>query len=173
MLVSEVFRNVLLTILCYVYIILMIYFAGKLDKWLNISQRTSRKFLHAMIGNLPFIIPFFTSTVFPVLVAAPFILVTYLATPYTPINRMNRLKDLANLTEKGHSLGLFFYAVSYTFLALFFASKPMVIAAGILPMASGDSAAHRQEWALYRRDCRSARLHRAQAGTGSAAASAR
>lgn len=45
------------------------------------------------------------------------------------------------MTEEGHHLGLVFYAVSYTFLAIFFSSKPYVIAAGILPMAYGDSVA--------------------------------
>jgi phytol kinase len=35
---------------------------------------------------------------------------------------------------------LVFYAISYTLLALFFASQPYVVAAGILPMAYGDSA---------------------------------
>jgi len=45
------------------------------------------------------------------------------------------------MTEEGHPLGPFFYAVSYTVLALFFASEPYVVAAGVLPMAYGDSAA--------------------------------
>jgi len=95
-----------------------------------------------MIGNLPFIIPFFTSNMFPVLVAAPFILVTFFASPYFPFKGVNkRLKALADITEEGHHLGLIFYSVSYTFLALFFASNPYVIAAGILPMAYGDVAA--------------------------------
>jgi dolichol kinase len=95
-----------------------------------------------MIGNLPFIIPFFTLNVFPVLVAAPFIVVTFLASPYSPSKAVSKnLKGLADITEEGHHLGLVFYAVSYTLLALFFASKPYIIAAGILPMAYGDSAA--------------------------------
>jgi len=139
---EEVFVNVLLMLLCYVYILFIIFVSGKMDKLLHISQKASRKFLHAMIGNLPFIIPFFTSSIYPVLVAAPFILVTLLASPYSPFKDVNkRLKGLADITEEGHHLGLVFYAVSYTFLALFFASKSYVIAAGILPMAYGDSAA--------------------------------
>jgi len=105
-----------------------------MPKLLNVSHKVSRKFLHAMIGNLPFIIPFFTSNVYPVLVAAPFILVTLFASPYSPSKSISRrLKGLADITEEGHHLGLVFYAISYTFLALFFASKPYVVAAGILP----------------------------------------
>ncbi len=142
MFTKEVFVNVLLMLLCYVYILFIIFVSSKMDKLLHISQKTSRKFLHAMIGNLPFIIPFFTSNIYPVLVAAPFILVTFFASPYSPFKNVGkRLKGLADITEKGHNLGLVYYAVSYTFLALFFASKPYVIAAGILPMAYGDSAA--------------------------------
>ena len=139
---KEVFLNVLLMLLCYVYILFIIFVSSKMDKLLHISQKASRKFLHAMIGNLPFIIPFFTSNIYPVLVAAPFILVTFFASPYSPFKTVSkRLKGLADITEEGHHLGLVFYAISYTFLALLFASQPYVIAAGILPMAYGDSVA--------------------------------
>jgi dolichol kinase len=142
MLNGEVFTNILLMLLCYVYIVFIILVSSKMDKLLHISQKTSRKFLHAMIGNLPFIIPFFTANIYPTLVAAPFTVVTFLASPYSPLKRNNkRLKGLADITEEGHPLGLVFYAVSYTFLAFFFASRPYVIAAGILPMAYGDAAA--------------------------------
>jgi dolichol kinase len=113
-----------------------------MDKNLHTSRKASRKFLHMMIGNFPFIIPFFTSNIYPVLVAAPFIFLTFFTSPYSPFKNISkRLKGLADITEEGHHLGLVFYAVSYTFLALFFASKPCVIAAGVLPMAYGDSAA--------------------------------
>lgn len=139
---EEVFVNILLVFLCYVYILFTIFVSGKMDKLLHVSRKASRKFLHMMIGNLPFIIPFFTSNFYPVLVAAPFILVTFFVSPYSPFKNVSkRLKGLADITEEGHHLGLVFYAVSYTFLALFFASKPCVVAAGILPMAYGDSVA--------------------------------
>lgn len=109
---------------------------------MSISQKASRKFLHAMIGNLLFAIPFFTSNIYPVLVAAPFILIMLLASSYSPFKDISgRFKGLAETTEEGHPLGLAYYAISYTFLALFFASKPYVIAAGILPMAYDDSVA--------------------------------
>jgi len=142
MLNGEVFTNILLMLLCYFYIVLIILVSSKMDKHLHISQKASRKFLHAMIGNLPFIIPFFTANIYPTLVAAPFTVVTFLASPYSPLKNNNkRLKGLADITEEGHPLGLVFYAISYTFLAFFFASKSYVIAAGILPMAYGDAAA--------------------------------
>lgn len=140
--VEELRLNILLMLLCYVYILILILVSSKMDKLLNISRKSSRKFLHIMIGNLPFIIPFFTLNIFPTLIAASFILVTFLASPYSPLNNIGRrLKGLADITEQGHQLGLVYYAVSYAFLAFFFTPKPYVIAAGILPMAYGDAAA--------------------------------
>jgi phytol kinase len=138
---GEVSWNVLLMLLCYGYILLVIIVSSKMPDILNVSQKTSRKFLHAMIGNLPFVIPFFTSNIYPVLVAAPFILVTFLASPYSLIKNRKRLGGLADIAEEGHPLGLVFYTISYTLLAFFFTSEPYFIAAGILPMAYGDSAA--------------------------------
>jgi phytol kinase len=142
LIIEEVSANILLMFVCYAYILFIIFASSKMYSRLHISRKTSRKFLHAMIGNLPFVIPFFTANIYPVIVAAPFILVTFLACPYCPFpNISKKLKGLADMTEEGHHLGLVFYAVSYTFLAVFFASKAYIIAAGILPMAYGDSAA--------------------------------
>jgi len=53
-----------------------------------------------MIGNFPFIIPFFTSDVYLVLVAAPFILETFFTSPYSPFEKISkRLKGLVDITE--------------------------------------------------------------------------
>jgi len=136
----EVLWNLMLMLLCYGYVIVVVLVSGKLPGTLRISQKNSRRFLHVMIGNLPFVIPFFTSNIYPVLVAAPFILVTFLASPYSPFES-DRFERLTNITEEGHPLGLVYYAISYTLLAFFFASEPYIVAAGILPMAYGDSAA--------------------------------
>jgi phytol kinase len=132
----------LLMLMCYGYIVGVILVSKRLGPMLHVSQRASRKFLHAMIGNFPFVIPFFRGHIFPVLVAAPFIPVTFLATPYSPVQGLrDRMEGLAHLTEEGHYMGLVLYAVSYTVLALLFVSRPWIIAAGILPMAYGDSVA--------------------------------
>ncbi len=112
--------NVLLMLLCYGYIVVVIFVSGRLEKPFNISRKSSRKFLHAMIGNLPFAIPFFTIGIFPFLVAAPFILVTFLASPYTPLKSISRrLKGLSAISEEGHPFGLVFYAISYAVLRCF------------------------------------------------------
>jgi dolichol kinase len=98
-----------------------------------------------MIGNFVYIIPFFTFTTFPAnfpfFVAAPFILLTLLVSPYSPINLKNKISGLTDITTGGHHFGLVLYAISYTVLAFFFSAKPYVIIAGILPMAFGDAAA--------------------------------
>jgi dolichol kinase len=126
--------NILVMAGCYAYVVAMIL----VSEWLPFPRAVSRKFLHAMIGNLPFAMPLFTAPIYPFLVATPFIAVTFLATPYSPVKLPGRL---GGLTEEGHSMGLVMYAVSYAVLAWFFGAKPYVVAAGILPMAYGDSSA--------------------------------
>jgi phytol kinase len=143
---NDFLANLALLLICYAYVLLVIAASGKLDSFFGISRKLARKFLHMMIGNLPFLIPFFTFNSFPMnfpfFVAAPFMLVTFLATPYSPLKGLGRkFRGLGGITEQGHQLGLVFYAVSYTVLAFFFSAKPYVIAAGILPMAYGDASA--------------------------------
>jgi phytol kinase len=138
---SETPWNIFLTLLCYGYVLLIIAVSSRMAAVFGISWGASRKFLHAMIGNLLFLIPFFTSGIYPVLVAAPFIPITFLASPYSPIKKAKGLRILSGITEEGHPLGLVLYAISYSVLALFFAAEPYVIAAGIMPMSYGDSAA--------------------------------
>jgi hypothetical protein len=58
-----------------------------------------------IIGNLPFIIPFFTIKIFPALVATPFILVTFFASPYSPAKNVSqKLKDLTDIIEEGQRI---------------------------------------------------------------------
>jgi phytol kinase len=146
MLDDTLLLNIFLLAMCYTYVSIVILVSVKASKLFGFSVKSSRKFLHIMIGNLPFLIPLFTLNSlplnFPFFVAAPFVLVTFLATPYSPARTLSdRIKGLTGITEDGHHLGLVYYAFSYTVLALFFASKPYVIAAGILPMAYGDASA--------------------------------
>ncbi len=135
--------NVGLLGLCYLYIIAVILIASKIKD--RLPPNFSRKFLHIMIGNFIFVIPFFTLTtlplIFPFFVAAPFIIVTFLFSPLSPINLSGKVSGLAEITGGGHKYGLVLYALSYSILALFFSSKPYIIASGILPMAYGDAAA--------------------------------
>jgi phytol kinase len=127
---------------CYLYITLIIFLSGIIKRRGIIDAKTSRKFLHAMIGTLPIIMPYFSDGLYPFLVASPFILVTFLATQYSPFpNLINRLGSLRELTEEGHSSGLVLYAISYTVLTYLYGMRPYIVAAGIFPMAYGDSLA--------------------------------
>lgn len=97
----------------YLYIELLIIVAGQLDDRPTLSRKTSRKFLHAMIGSLPLIMSFFPEPIFPFLVASPFMLVTFLVSPYSPSPSLSeRLSSLSEITEEGHSVGLIFYSIS-------------------------------------------------------------
>ncbi len=134
--------NLVVMAACYLYVVLIILFSGALRRTGIISPTISRKFLHAMIGNLPLIMPYFTDAIYPFLVASPFIVVTFLATPYSPLqNFLDRLGNLGELTEVGHSTGPLMYAISYTLLAYLYGASPYIVAAGIFPMAYGDSSA--------------------------------
>lgn len=139
---QTLFTNLIVMLLSYIYIISMIFVSNKMGKIFMWSQKTSRKVLHILIGNFPFILPFFSESIFPVMVAAPFVLLTFLVSPYSPIKSLKGiLFGLQDTTEKGHPLGLVYYAISYTVLAASFFYTPYVIAAGILPMAYGDGVA--------------------------------
>jgi phytol kinase len=138
---TELQTNLAVMVACYLYIVAVILIAGYLKRGV-LDPKTSRKFLHSMIGNLPLIMPFFTQSIFPFLVASPFILVTFLATPYSPFPWLTeKLSSLSDLTEEGHHTGLVLYAISYTALAYLFGTQPYIAAAGIFPMAYGDSLA--------------------------------
>jgi dolichol kinase len=144
MLNAEAWANLALLGSCYGYILIVIFVTGKIGR--GLSRNSSRKFLHIMIGNLPFLIPFFSYNTFPLnfpfFVAVPFVFVTFLVSPYSPVKSLSgKMPELTEVTKGGHQLGLVFYAISYTILAWFFSARPYVIAAGILPMAYGDAAA--------------------------------
>ena len=140
---AEIIMNSVLLVLCYAYIVATIFIAVRIKT--RFPTNLMRKFLHIMIGNFVYVIPFFTFTTFPAnfpfFVASPFIILTLLASPSSPINLKNKISGLTEITTGGHQFGLVLYAISYTVLAFFFSTKPYVIIAGILPMAFGDAAA--------------------------------
>ena len=139
----EILINLGLLGACYFYIIAIILVTGKIKD--RMPANLSRKFLHIMIGNFIFLIPFFTLRTFPLsfpfFVASPFILVTFLFSPASPVDLSGKLSGLAEVTGGGHKYGLVLYAVSYSILALLFSKDSYAIAAGVLPMAYGDAAA--------------------------------
>ncbi len=96
----------------------------------------SRKILHIMVGNIVFILPLFqTREVMAFVAAAPFIVLTFLISPHSPI------KSLSKVSLAGHGLGLVYYAISWTILAYFFFDHMWIVGVGILAMSYGDGFA--------------------------------
>jgi dolichol kinase len=119
----------------YIYVIVLILFTEKiLSKKYPVQ---SRKFLHIMTGNIAFILPLFqTRWVMAFVAAGPFILFTFLMSPYSPIKSMR-----GKTSEAGHGLGLVYYAITWTVLAYVFFDHREIIAMGILAMSYGDGLA--------------------------------
>jgi phytol kinase len=119
----------------YIYVAALIVFTEKV-----FSKRypvQSRKFLHIMTGNIAFILPLFeTREIMAFVAAGPFILFTFLMSPYSPIKSMR-----GKTSEAGHGLGLVYYAITWTVLAYAFFDHREIIAMGILAMSYGDGLA--------------------------------
>jgi phytol kinase len=119
----------------YIYVAVLILFTEKIFAKRYPVQ--SRKFLHIMTGNIAFILPLFETRVIMAFVAAgPFILFTFLMSPYSPIKSMR-----GKTSEAGHGLGLVYYAITWTILAYVFFDHREIIAMGILAMSYGDGLA--------------------------------
>lgn len=89
-----------------------------------------------MVGNIFLLLPLFeTRWVMAFLAAAPFIALTFLVSPYSP------LKVVSGTSAIGHGLGLVYYSISWTILAFMFFDSPEIIAIGIIAMSYGDGFA--------------------------------
>jgi phytol kinase len=119
----------------YIYVAVLIVFTEKVFSKKYPVQ--SRKFLHIMTGNIAFILPLFeTREIMAFVAAGPFILFTFLMSPYSPIKSMR-----GKTSEAGHGLGLVYYAITWTMLAYAFFDHREIIAMGILAMSYGDGLA--------------------------------
>jgi len=137
--VFEVLTDLILALLCYIYVFSLVFISNQLPNYLLVSKKTARKVLHIMMGNIVFLLPFFTFHLVPILISLSITVLNFLVSPYSPLKNVN--KSLFEITEEGHPLGLVFYALSYTVLTVLFVSNPVIIMVGILPMAYGDAAA--------------------------------
>jgi len=119
----------------YTYVALLLVFTEKVfSKYYPVQ---SRKFLHIMTGNIAFILPLFdTAWVMAFIAAGPFILFTFLMSPYSPIKSLR-----GKTSEAGHGLGLVYYAITWTVLAYVFFDHREIIAMAILAMSYGDGLA--------------------------------
>jgi phytol kinase len=118
----------------YGYVALLL---GVTEKVLVRHPETSRKVLHIMVGNIAFLLPIFvTREMMAFVAAAPFVFLTFLMSPHTP------LKSIRGKTSSaGHSMGLVYYAITWTVLAYLFFDHMIVIAIGIFAMSYGDGFA--------------------------------
>jgi dolichol kinase len=118
----------------YIYVAIMLIVT---EKVLSKYPSVSRKILHIMVGNIAFLLPIFqTKEVMAFLAAGPFILFTFLMSPYTPIKSIRGKTSAA-----GHGMGLVYYAITWTILAYLFFDNMVIIAIGILAMSYGDGLA--------------------------------
>jgi len=117
----------------YVYVAILLFLS---EKVLKSHPLISRKFLHIMVGNIFFVLPLFEHAwVMSFVAAAPFILLTFLVSPYSP------LKIVSETSAAGHGMGLVYYSISWTVLAYAFFDRPEIIAIGIVAMSYGDGLA--------------------------------
>jgi phytol kinase len=120
-------------LIVYLYVIILLIITEKVIKNLSVG----RKILHIMVGNIAFILPVFaTREIMVFIAAAPFIVLTFLISPYTPIKSIR-----GKTSSAGHSMGLVYYSVSWTVLAYLFFNNMVVIAIGIFAMSYGDGFA--------------------------------
>ncbi len=97
-----------------------------------------RKMVHILIGNIVFIWWIFDSRyIMAFLAAAPFAFLLFLATPYSPFRGLDD-SFLKHATSQGHSLGLVYYAISWTILALLLFNHLVVAGVAIVAMSYGD-----------------------------------
>ena len=128
-------HNDILGVVCvYVYVAILLVVT---EKVLVNHPETSRKVLHVMVGNIAFVLPvFMTREIMAFVAAGPFILFTFLMSPYTPIKSIK-----GKTSSAGHSMGLVYYSITWTILAYLFFDTMVVIAIGIFAMSYGDGFA--------------------------------
>ena len=137
-----IFSDILALIIVYVYVAVIFVVA---ELVLKTRPEVSRKFLHIMVGNMIFAMPFFSDPwVMVWFLTLPITIVLFFLTEYSPIKIEN------SVTESGHALGLFFYAGIWTILIAVYsmlspANDPKffiwIVALAIVPMVYGDGFA--------------------------------
>ncbi|WP_407378377.1 diacylglycerol/polyprenol kinase family protein [Methanobrevibacter sp.] len=128
-----IFTDIIVLIVVYIYVIAIFIIA---EKVLKSRPEFSRKFLHIMVGNMIFAMPFFSNPwVMIIGLTLPASIGTFLLTEYSPIKIEN------TMTESGHALGLFFYSAIWTVLLIIFGNYIWIVALAIVPLVYGDGFA--------------------------------
>ncbi len=119
--------------IAFIYVIVIFIIS---EKVLKTRPEVSRKFLHIMVGNLIFIMPFFSGVDALLMVTVPVTIVLFFLTDYSPIKIENKV------TASGHVLGLFFYALIWSILLFIFRGENLwIVALAISALVYGDGFA--------------------------------
>ena len=132
------FSDIIALIIVYLYVIVIFILA---EKVLKSKPEVSRKFLHIMVGNMIFAMPFFSDPwILLLFITLPVTIALFFLTEYSPIKIQN------SVTESGHGLGLFFYALIWSILLLIYPimidpNLLWIVALAIVPLVYGDGFA--------------------------------
>ena len=132
------FTDIIALIIVYLYVVVIFLLA---EKVLKSRPEVSRKFVHIMVGNMIFAMPFFSDpSILLWFITLPITIALFCLTDYSPIKNHN------SVTESGHALGLFFYALIWSILLLIFPIliNPKflwIVALAIVPLVYGDGFA--------------------------------
>lgn len=125
--------DIKLLALVYIYVIIIFVFS---EKFLKDKPSFSRKFVHIMVGNCIFIMPFFKDPYIMVwFLTLPITIAAFLLTKYSPIKIKN------GVTDAGHALGLVYYAGIWTLLIFLLPDKLWIVSLAIGAMVYGDGFA--------------------------------
>lgn len=118
----------------YIYVVILLILTEKI---LIKKPETSRKVLHIMVGNVAFLLPIFvTREVMAFIAAGPFIFLTFLMSPHSPVKSIK-----GKTSSAGHGMGLVYYSITWTIFAYIFFDNLVLIAIGIFAMSYGDGFA--------------------------------
>ena len=109
-----------LLVLVYIYVIAIFVVS---EKFLKDLPSFSRRFVHIMVGNCIFVMPFFND---------PYAMVWFLTLPIT-------IKS--GVTDAGHALGLVYYAGIWTLLIFLLPDKLWIVGVAVGAMVYGDGFA--------------------------------
>jgi len=142
-------------ILVYAYIGIVFLVVEKVWKG---DRAVGRKILHIGMGNIVFILAFFTNWYAEVLIAGSALLFSLIITQRMQLYFLSKLTvsptgesffrkayrkvikrlSLISASDAGNEWGLVYYCFMFTVLAALFFKSPVIVAVGMLPLAYGD-----------------------------------
>ncbi len=119
-----------------IYVVFLIAITEILAKKSIVSDETSRKFLHILVGLVVLFLPYFSNKYIASIIPALYIIGNYFMSPVSPIEKLKM-----NTFEAGHAYGTILYPISLLVLTYFFFDYPALIAIGFFPLCFGDGMA--------------------------------